>query len=465
MRLTAILGSLLVSILVSFGLLAARDVAVSDVQSVFMTSAEAASLLASDAASGTGGRGDTELAARLRHYDIEHGAPAVVLDERGAVTLSSRPLGRLLASASRSRLAALLSGRQWPAPRTVWPSRSLLLAGQPIVSRGRVTGAVVVFAPTGGVRRRILRAWSLLALGAVVALAVLALSLCQLSRSIRQPLQALCAATLRIRAGDLEARAETGQGTVLVRRLSDSFNLMVGQLQRLVESQRDYVADASHQIRNPLNALLLRLETLCAQGPGVLTPSGATTAQAAFEDGRHLAAVLDAMLSQALAEHVHRRAAAFDVAACVLQRLQSWQCLAGPAGIAVAYTGPESAPGWHDPGAVAGALDVVLDNAIKFSSHGGQVSVEVFADDDRVLVQVTDTGPGMPPEDLELAKQRFWRGRTRADVPGSGLGLAVASTLLVQHGGSLTATRATSGGLRMEIVVPSAPVVTSTADS
>jgi signal transduction histidine kinase len=105
--------------------------------------------------------------------------------------------------------------------------------------------------------------------------------------------------------------------------------------------------------------------------------------------------------------------------------------------VAAGRGGDAHADALADPVALSSALDVVLDNAIKFGPAGSSVRVSVEQAGDGAVVAVRDEGPGLGPDELRRAGDRFWRGRRHQNVAGSGLGLAIARTLLEQSGGSL----------------------------
>ena len=103
----------------------------------------------------------------------------------------------------------------------------------------------------------------------------------------------------------------------------------------------------------------------------------------------------------------------------------------------IGRSGEAHAEALADPVALSSALDVVLDNAIKFGPAGSSVRVTVQRDADGAVVAVRDEGPGLGPDELRRAGDRFWRGRRHQNVDGSGLGLAIARTLLEQSGATL----------------------------
>jgi signal transduction histidine kinase len=107
-------------------------------------------------------------------------------------------------------------------------------------------------------------------------------------------------------------------------------------------------------------------------------------------------------------------------------------------------------------GAVETVLDAVLDNAVKFTPRGGTVTVHTARGDGRVTIAVRDSGPGIAPEELDRAVDRFWRSPSQSNVEGSGLGLAIAARTLELAGGELRLELPAGGGLRVvaELLAP-----------
>lgn len=461
-RLTVVLGLLLTAVLFSLGLPLARDVAEKDLQALYANRVEDANLFASEAAFATTSTDDRGLEARLRRYDSLYGLTVMVVDTHGMARLRSRlVVSPTLSHLARPSIRTLLQGHQLAVPDDVWPGTQPLVSGEPVFRNGNVIGAVVIMSPTAALRGRIARSWSVLAVLAVLALLALMVTARYLTRWIVHPVHELSQATARIAGGDLEARSSTRVGPPELRDLAESFNDMAQQVQRVIESQRQFVADASHQLRNPLSALLLRLESLAgaAEDPEYPSDSASMLSSAAvdaLEEGRSLATTLDTMLQFARAEHGSGQAEIMDVADAVDMRLTAWVWVARARDVEIVRTGAESALGLHDPGAVIGAFDAVIDNALKFSDAGASVRVHIAVDRDVVSVTVVDEGPGVLKEELSQVTNRFWRSGRHSNLPGSGLGMAVASQLLDRHGGTLHLSHADTGGLQVALIVPHA---------
>lgn len=359
-----------------------------------------------------------------------------------------------------------LLGRRTHDPRQVWPWQTRKLAiASPIVRDGDVVAVVVTDSPTGALRSRILHGWLLLAAGEMAAMVIAVLCAVRLTGWVLLPVATLDRVTHDIATGRMKSRVRAASGPPELRRLVRSFNEMADNVEEVLDQQRAFVADASHQLRNPLAALLLRIELL-----GLELPDGHDEAEAVKEEGHRLAQVLDDLLGLALAERSGSHLAVVDLAALTRTRAAAWRPVADRAGIAVDFGvefGGESADpgdeaqvtGWADAVALSSALDAVIDNAIKFTPRGEAVQVGVAADGDRAVITVADSGPGLMDDELARIGDRFWRSARHQNVHGSGLGLSIARALLSQGGGAIAYGPREPHGLEVTLTVPrTAPV-------
>jgi signal transduction histidine kinase len=333
--------------------------------------------------------------------------------------------------------------------------------GQVIIRKGDIVGAVVIVSPTDAARGRVRQAWMLLcgicvsALGGVVVLTRL------LARSVSGPVQVLGETTARIRGGELQARAPAETGPPELRHLAESFNSMAEHMQVVIETQDQSMANASHQLRNPLTALLMRLERLSLvadvtdseHGEDDAGQTRVSAAADALDEGRHLAGTLDDMLALARADHAQRPGGEVNVAEVADQRMEVWSLVAEKREVRLMRTGVQHAVGRHDGESLGGALDAVIDNALKFSGAGSTVTVDIATSPTHVTVTVSDEGPGLQPAEWARVTDRFWRGRRHPNVAGSGLGMSIAATLMKRHGGTLAVRAAPSGGLQVDMTV------------
>jgi two-component system sensor histidine kinase BaeS len=109
-----------------------------------------------------------------------------------------------------------------------------------------------------------------------------------------------------------------------------------------------------------------------------------------------------------------------------------------------------------DPYRLRQVVTNLLANAAKFTPPGGRVSLRVGLEGNDAIIEVTDTGPGVPPEELPLVWDRFYRGSAGRTATGSGIGLAVVKELALAHGGSVSLQSPAGGGARFAVHIPSA---------
>ena len=277
-------------------------------------------------------------------YQDRTGGRVVIVDRQGVTVADSDPRPRAAGSVHPPR------DRRRPARRAHAGSRSsstlgsaFLYVAVPVASQGRIYGAVRITYPTSTVDARVRRVWLALAGVAAVVLGVVALVGFALARSTTRPLRALEQATTAVAHGDLEARAPP-TGVREVRRLAEAFNDMAARLSRLLDSQRAFVADASHQLRT-LTALRLRLENLEETTPA----AAASDLRAAVAETGRLARLVDGLLLLARAEAAPGRREVVDLAAVVADRQVAWAPLAAEQKVELTIHPTSATPVWAVP--------------------------------------------------------------------------------------------------------------------
>lgn len=347
-----------------------------------------------------------------------------------------------------------LAGRGSHDPRQVWPwqDRRLYVASS-VIRDGDVVAVVVTDSPTEKMREETLHGWLVIAAGEAAAMLLAIGAALRLTGWVLKPVRVLDATTHDIATGRLKSRVAAAGGPPELRRLARSFNEMADHVQDVLEQQRAFVADASHQLRNPLSALLLRIELLALE-----LPDGNEEIASVRTEGKRLAQVLDDLLDLALAEHAAADLKLTDIGELAAERVDAWRPLAEDRGVELRCAGLAAATAWADPVALSSALDAVVDNALKFTPEGETVTVTVAADGEHARVVVADGGPGLAEEELERVGDRFWRSGRHQNVKGSGLGLSITRALLAAGGGSLSFAQNTPHGLRVTVTLPrSAP--------
>lgn len=404
-----------------------------------------------DAGTGPDERGSM-LEEELQRYHDVYGIRAGVF-YRDREAMARAPEGWRVPRTGEGRQAfqEALLGRRSDDPQQVWPwqAHGRLIVASPVVRDGDVVAVVVTDSPTGRMRSRILEGWLYIAAGEAAAMLLAVGAAIRLTGWVLRPVRVLDAATHDIATGRMKSRVAAAGGPPELRRLAHSFNEMADNVEDVLEQQRAFVADASHQLRNPLAALLLRIELLALE-----LPAGNEEIASVRTEGKRLGQVLDDLLDLALAEHAAADLRLTDVGALVSERVAAWRAYAEEKGVRL--TGSTGAvTGWADPVALSSALDAVMDNALKFTPEDGEVDVRVARGaSDRTTITVTDGGPGLSDDEMDRIGDRFWRSNRHQNVKGSGLGLSISRALLAAGGGTIAYEHGEPRGLRVTLTVP-----------
>ncbi|MBU7600270.1 HAMP domain-containing histidine kinase [Streptomyces sp. P38-E01] len=391
------------------------------------------------------------LTSELSRYHQLYGIRAGVFYRDGKVMAASPGDWRLPEQGEGAQaFNEALAGRRSQDPPQVWPWQDRRIAvASPVVRDGDVVAVVLTDSPTDQLRSQILRHWLPLALGEAFAMLCAVGAAVQLTRWVLRPVGVLDKAAHDIATDQLAARVVASEGPPELRRLARSFNEMAGHVEEIMEQQRAFVADASHQLRNPLAALLLRIELL-----GLELPPGSEEFASVEAEGKRLARVLDDLLGLALTEHSRPDLRLTDVGALAAERVDAWRVLAERRDIILRTSGNSAVTAWVDPVGLSSALDAVVDNALKFTPAGETVTVSVSPDREQVTIVVADGGPGLTDDELARVGDRFWRSGRHQNVKGSGLGLSITKALLAAGGGTLSVEPNRPHGLRVVLVVP-----------
>jgi signal transduction histidine kinase len=453
-RLLGLLLTLMAVVLIALGVPLGISMASARTQQTFLDRLNDASRFVSVAQQRPADDDGTLLASQLARYEEVYGIAAAVLDRQGQVLVASRPRLAVpsLGQRAEQRVRAALTGRRSEPPGVIWPwSSAPLVVAEPVINGGDTVGAVITVSSADRARMDIAKSWVLLGMGELAALGVCVILARRLSRWILRPVHDLDVAAHEIATGQMTARVLRGTGPPELRRLAISFNEMAGNVQALVDRQRSFVADASHQLRNPLHALLLRLDSLSMRAP----PEWMPEVDAAATEGRHLARMLEGLLELAAVEHGGIAPRQLDLVSIVEQRVDAWAEAFRTKQMNVRRLGC-NAPvhALADCDAVSGALNVVIDNAVKFGPAGSTVTVAAYHDAEDAVVSVRDEGQGLAEEELVRVGERFWRSRRHQNIEGFGLGLAIARTLLQQCNGRLEIRPGLPRGLEVLLRFP-----------
>jgi two-component system OmpR family sensor kinase/two-component system sensor histidine kinase BaeS len=395
------------------------------------------------------------LAPALEAYYAEHGT--WVGAEAVWTTAGQGGGGMFMTDSGASLALADASGRLVCNPSGQYCAehigRSDLRAAQPLQLDGRTVGYLVV---SGGQRGQsfISSISSSLVWAAVVSGFVALLMGLLLTRAVVRPIRVFEQTAQRIAAGDLTSRVPVSSRDE-IGALAKRFNEMAASLERDEQLRQQMMADLAHELRTPLAVIRGQVEAL-QDGVFDLTQENLSPIHGQtlllgrlIEDLRDLALAEAGQLPMEMTQ--------VDLAQVVASSCDGFRSQALERGVTLQVTIDER-PLWvpGDPQRLEQVIANLLSNAIRYTGGGGRVSVRAWQGPLAVGVDVTDTGPGIEPDELEHLFERFYRvakSRSRSDG-GSGLGLAIAKQLVEAHHGQITVESQLGQGSRFRVTLP-----------
>jgi signal transduction histidine kinase len=326
----------------------------------------------------------------------------------------------------------------------------LLFTAVPVVTRGRTEGAVRVTQSVDDVQTEV-RSDVIALIGVAAVVLLLGLGLAWvIAGSLARPLRRLAATAHRVAGGDLDARARV-EGSSEQRDVAAAFNDMTGRLARALRAQREFVANASHQLRTPLTGLRLRLEAASLKSTD---PEVERDLVAAERETVRLAKLLTELLTLAR-ERERPEPEDVSLAEAAQAAHERWEGPAETGGRRVVADGEGEPVVAATDADVAVILDNLVENALNYSPAGTTVAIEWGAAGQVARLAVLDEGPGIGAAERERVFERFYRGEaSRGGAPGTGLGLSVVDALAGRWGGSVRLSDRPEGGTCAEVLLP-----------
>jgi signal transduction histidine kinase len=269
-----------------------------------------------------------------------------------------------------------------------------------------------------------------------------------------RPLRTITATARRISASNLNQRlAMTGRNDEF-KDLGETLDSLFERLEASFESQRHFVANASHELRTPLTAERTLLQVALAD-PQASTQTLRETCQQVLALGDQQERLIEALLTLASSERGVEQWEPFDLAEVAGQVIAYRHAEAEHRDLRVDAT-LTTAPATGDPSLAESLVANLVDNAIRHNVPGGRVDVSTTMTDGRAVFRVSNTGPVIPPYELDRLFQPFQQlGHERIrHGDGHGLGLAIVRAIAAAHKATLTATPRPAGGLDLEVSFP-----------
>lgn len=350
-----------------------------------------------------------------------------VIDARGRIVARSQVLGARLLPADQLALAARRQGRTGAEDITL-DARSFRLYAAPIAQAGgpAAGGAVLAGSDTTDIAHTISGLGAAVALSGVAVVLLAALAAALLTRRGLAPLRRLAAAAGEIeRTADPSHRLPDPVTLDEIGQLTGVLNRMLSSLEQARAGERRFLADASHELRTPVTALLGNVEYAARHG------AEAEVLEDLRHDATRLARLVDALLALERAGESAPPAEPVELADVVRAAIGEHD----PARVKIGQLTPAVVRGDED--ALRRAVSNLVENGLVHGPGGGTVTVTLTTAERRALVTVTDDGPGPERSEHDRLFERFWRGPAASERPGSGLGLSIVAAIVTRHGGTI----------------------------
>jgi signal transduction histidine kinase len=268
-----------------------------------------------------------------------------------------------------------------------------------------------------------------------------------------RPVGTIAGVAREIEATDLSRRIRLGGPPDEMRDLADTFDAMLDRLDQGVRTQRRFVEDASHELRNPLAVIRTNLDVALAE------PDDAEGLRRAAEVARgaadRMSTTVDELLALARTSVQPEQRTVVDLAAVVAEVAQEYAALASTGGVRLSQAAPSGLMVDGDRSALKRALANLVSNALQVAPTGSVVHCRAGRADGWLWFGVRDVGRGITPEDQELVFRRAWRdGAPTADGDGHGLGLALVRQIAEAHGGTVSVASVPGQGASFVVWLP-----------
>jgi heavy metal sensor kinase len=296
----------------------------------------------------------------------------------------------------------------------------------------------------------------LLVLGLPFGVAVAGATGYLIARRALRPVERMARQAEGITAARLDDRLPVDDAGDELGRLATVFNGMLGRLESSFGQMRRFAGDVSHALRTPLTAMRTVGEVTLA---GTSDSESSRAALASMlEEVERLTTVIDRLLAMARAEAGHAAMCPrpVDLSALAEEVAGELRVLAEEKGQTLTVLAHGRPRGTADPLVLRQSVVNLVDNAIKYTPEGGHVRLELWADPSEAVVEVSDSGPGIPGPAQERIFERFYRGAHSRQAPapgGAGLGLSIAKWGLEANGGRLE-VRSSGEGTTFQITLP-----------
>ena len=290
---------------------------------------------------------------------------------------------------------------------------------------------------------------------AIILVLVAAFSGIFFVRSIIKPIGEISNVARKIALGDFKARLKIQESNSEIGELCDTINYMASELESTDRMKNEFISSVSHELRTPLTAIRGWGETISdANVDRELAMKGVSVI---LNETTRLSGLVEELLdfSRIQTGKMSYKNEKIDILAEVGEAVYAYQQIASKNDIILSYHEPESvSPVMGDPDRLEQVFINIIDNAIKYTSSGGAINVDVKEVEGCVQISVSDTGAGIPADKIDRIKEKFFKANNT--VRGSGIGLAVADEIIKHHNGLLLIESTEGVGTTVTVVLPTA---------
>jgi signal transduction histidine kinase len=271
-----------------------------------------------------------------------------------------------------------------------------------------------------------------------------------------KPVDRVSSLAARISSTNLKERINYAGPDDEIKRLADTFDGMLGRLENAFESQKQFIQDASHELRTPIAIAQTNIEVLEMDNKATIKDYERLKDIMKMSLER-MSTLSEKLLLLSESEQGRTNWSTVELAPLLTELAAEFKTKAGESGINVELMPMEkSIPILGDAFRLKQALVNLVDNAIKYSKPGGEVKISARTDDTQVIIEIKDNGIGISQADQQRIFERFYRvdkSRSRAQG-GSGLGLAIVKKIAEEHGGTISLESTLGDGSTFRITLP-----------
>lgn len=289
----------------------------------------------------------------------------------------------------------------------------------------------------------------------IVGILISILSGIYLTKRILRPIEAISRTARNISINDLSQRIDTSGPSDELKELAKTINSMVDRLERSVEKQKQFISDASHELRTPIAVIqgyTRMLERWGKKDPAILDES----IEAISIEAENMRRIFEQLLTLAQADSGHTlpEYELFSLRPLIEDTVRDFKLIAPGHRIDIISTSDNEL--YADRTAIQQLLRILLDNCVKYTPEEGSITINVEQKDAQTIIEVSDTGVGISAEDLPRIFDRFYRSeKSRSKkMGGTGLGLSIAKWITEIHGGTIDVSSVFGVGTTVRITLP-----------